>query len=81
MVIVKKLKTIIMKTRLIIAIAVLTFGVVSMSSCSKCYKCSHYVYIDNNGVTDSTETVEDFCTASAQELEDKEKEGETCTAS
>lgn len=57
----------------IMAILILTIG---LASCSKCYECSYEVEVGND-----TETVsEDFCTASSDELKEKEEEGYTCSS-
>ena len=57
---------------------VVLFAILGFASCSKCYTCKTEVeYQTSNGVTtDSTE--EDLCTASQQEVKDKEDAGYRC---
>lgn len=56
----------------------LAFTQVAISSCSKCYECSHVVYIEVNGVLDSTTATDEYCTADNSEIAEKEKQGYTC---
>lgn len=53
---------------------------VCVTSCSKCYDCSHEVELETpNGIVIDTVT-EDYCTASKGELDAKEADGYTCSA-
>lgn len=62
---------------LLIALALTT---VFISSCSKCYDCTYEYEIESNGTTTTETGSDDFCTASGDELEEKEDDGYTCTA-
>ncbi|RMG82125.1 MAG: hypothetical protein D6707_03535 [Bacteroidetes bacterium] len=65
--------------KLALSVVALTIGVMS---CSKCYECRHLNEYDTNGdgIVDQVDTsaAEDFCTASANELNEKEDQGYIC---
>ena len=52
----------------------------AISSCSKCYDCSYVTEIENNGVIVKDTVTDEFCTASSEEIDQKEKEGQTCVS-
>lgn len=56
------------------------FIIVAMTSCSTCYECTNDIELtDGNGnVIDTTENIEEFCTADAAEVEERESEGAVC---
>jgi len=60
-----------------------TFSVlaVNFTSCSKCYDCVETQEIlDSNGnVIDHTEVHTDVCTATKDEIDERERNGATCT--
>lgn len=51
-----------------------------ISSCSKCYDCSYVTEIESNGVIVKDTVTDEFCTASSDEVEQKENEGQTCVS-
>lgn len=67
-----------MKKRLLFALAIVSL---LGASCSKCYDCRTQVEItDGNGNVISTEErTEEVCTASKDEVDDKESEGYDCS--
>ncbi len=54
---------------------------ISISSCSKCYDCvTQQNILDSNGnVIDQSEVHEDVCTASNDEIAQKEQDGAVCS--
>jgi outer membrane protein assembly factor BamE (lipoprotein component of BamABCDE complex) len=54
--------------------------ILSFSSCSKCYDCTYEVEIQSNGQTQTTTATDEFCTASADEVNERESKGQKCTA-
>jgi hypothetical protein len=67
-----------MMKKLFFVLSVLT-SVIAVS-CSQCYECSSTSYItDGSGnVVDTTSTTNDICTANADEITDREADGEVC---
>jgi len=66
-----KIKTMRTLSSLLFVIATITF----LSACSKCYECqTERLY---NNVVDTV--IEDICTATGEEIDDREAEGATCT--
>ena len=61
---------------------VLFLGVsLSLTSCSKCYECTHEIVIEVNGQQETTTSdPEEVCTADDSEIEDRENNGHTCVA-
>ena len=64
----------------IIVFSLALIGVMGISACSKCYECKTEVTYTSGGVITKDTLTEDFCTASAQEVEDKEADNYTCSA-
>lgn len=66
-----------MKNRFNLFAIALLFGA---ASCSTCYECTNSIELtDGNGtVVDTTENIEEFCTADAAEVEQRESEGAVC---
>ena len=63
----------------IISAAILTATVVGFSSCSKCYDCSYVTEVDaGNGIIEKDTITDEFCTASSEEIKEKENQGYTC---
>lgn len=52
----------------------------AISSCSKCYDCSYVTEIENNGIIVKDTVTDEFCTASSEEVKEKENQGQTCVA-
>lgn len=54
--------------------------ITAITSCSTCYECTNDIELtDGNGnVIDTTENIEEFCTADASEVEERENEGAVC---
>lgn len=48
-------------------------------SCSQCYECKHTVEIISGGQVIEEEAVEEFCTATPEELDAKEDAGFECS--
>jgi hypothetical protein len=68
-----------MKKNLFFVVFIFAFTLILTSSCSKCYNCSYEVEIDTgNGNTEKETVNEDFCTASQDELQQKENDGYKC---
>ena len=59
---------------------VIAAGQMAISSCSKCYDCSYVTEIENNGVIVKDTVTDEFCTASSEEVKEKENQGQTCVA-
>ena len=67
-----------MKKASILFIVVFALAV-CVTSCSKCYDCTYEIEVETpTGIVIDTVT-EDYCTASKQELDDKEADGYTCS--
>lgn len=65
-----------------IGLLIVGFGIIgAMASCSKCYKCSSPVQIKTSTGTTTSYQEDEICTASSKEVEEKEDNGYTCTAS
>lgn len=60
--------------------AVLAACQFGFSSCSKCYDCSYVTEIENNGVVEKDTVTDEFCTASSEEVKEKEDQGQTCVS-
>lgn len=58
----------------------MALAVLGISSCSKCYDCSYVTEIDNNGTIVKDTVTDEFCTASNEEVKEKENQGQTCVA-
>ena len=60
--------------------ATFILSAMTIVACSKCYDCSYVTEIENNGVVVKDTVTDEFCTASPQEIEEKENQGQTCVA-
>ena len=60
--------------------AFFTLILIGISSCSKCYDCSYETEIESNGVIVKDTVTDEFCTASSDEIKQKENEGQTCVS-
>ncbi|PCJ83053.1 MAG: hypothetical protein COA57_12215 [Flavobacteriales bacterium] len=61
------------------SIFIITLLTVFFSSCSKCYECTTVHEYEVNGVMQTDTVSEDYCTASSQELQEKEDAGYDCS--
>ena len=56
----------------------IVLAALSFTACSQCYECTHTVEIISGGQVIEEEATEEFCTATPDEIEQKENAGFEC---